>query len=113
MSHPDGMSLGARRVRESFNPSLNNDVDKIKRYTADLIDLCAGFRDRPQCNNAEAQRLLSLAMTAYEDGGDVGGEGRHHAAGRGRRDEIRCHQGLSLPQRGHLPAAPQMGRRHF
>lgn len=58
-------SLGAQRVRESFNPSKDGMVDKIKRYTADLIDLCNegyGEADKP-----EEQRLWDLAMTHYED----------------------------------------------
>lgn len=57
-------SLGAQRVRESFNPSKNEMVDKIKRYTADLIDLCneeSGKGGKP-----EEQRLWWLAMTYYE-----------------------------------------------
>lgn len=57
-------SLGASRVRESFNPSGNELVDKIKRYTADLIDLCAdGY---VKSNDPEEKRLWSLAMDAYE-----------------------------------------------
>jgi len=56
----DGMSLGANRVRESFNPSGNVMVDKIKRYTADLIDLCEELKDKDP-------RLAALAQTAYEE----------------------------------------------
>jgi hypothetical protein len=56
----DGMSIGANRVRESFNPSGNEMVDKIKRYTADLIDLCWELNDKDP-------RLAALAMTAYEE----------------------------------------------
>ena len=53
-------SLGAHRVRESFNPSGNPNVDKIKRYTADLIDLCDGLKHLdPRC--------VALAQTAYEE----------------------------------------------
>ena len=66
MSGPDGMSLGANRVRESFNPSGNELVDKIKRYTADLIDLCHENYDKAN-KDAEAARLWALAMTHYED----------------------------------------------
>jgi len=55
-----GGSLGAKRVRESFNPSKDNMVDKIKRYTADLIDLCEGLKYLDP-------RLASLAQTAYEE----------------------------------------------
>lgn len=58
-------SLGASRVRESFNPSGNELVDKIKRYTADLIDLCHHQTD--EVYDGETQRLWSLAMTSYEE----------------------------------------------
>jgi hypothetical protein len=58
-------SLGAARVRESFNPSGNDLVDKIKRYTADLIDLCHAENDKH--DDPEKGRLYSLAMTAYEE----------------------------------------------
>lgn len=67
-ANPDGMSLGARRVRESFNPSKDNLVDKIKRYTADLIDLCEEIKPgREVPNGAEQARLCALAQTAYEE----------------------------------------------
>ena len=56
----DGYSLGARRVRESFNPSQDSVVDKFKRYTADLIDLCEDFKHQDP-------RLAALAQTAYEE----------------------------------------------
>ena len=58
-------SLGASRVRESFNPSGNELVDKIKRYTADLIDLCADGCEK--ADEGEEARLWSVAMTEYED----------------------------------------------
>jgi hypothetical protein len=61
----DIMSLGAARVRESFNPSKDSLVDKIKRYTADLIDLCE--EGRGKTNDGEEIRLWALAMTQYED----------------------------------------------
>jgi len=62
-------SLGAKRVRESFNPSGDTMVDKIKRYTADLIDLCNEMRREGQerTDGDEQARLASLAMTAYEE----------------------------------------------
>lgn len=53
-------SIGAHRVRESFNPSGENVVDKLKRYTADLIDLCEDLKQ-------VEPRLASLAQTAYEE----------------------------------------------
>jgi len=69
MNNPDGMSLGARRVRESFNPSGENIVDKIKRYTADLIDLCKDIENDSFAYSdfGEQKRLVALAMTAYEE----------------------------------------------
>jgi len=61
-------SLGASRVRESFNPSGNELVNKIKRYTADLIDLCASEANKPTTIvDREEPRLWALAMTAYEE----------------------------------------------
>jgi cyanophycinase-like exopeptidase len=69
MSTPDGRSLGAFRVRESFNPSESNMVDKIKRFTADLIDLCQELEkaDAAYPSAGEQTRLCRLAMTAYEE----------------------------------------------
>jgi len=58
--HKEGGSIGAQRVRESFNPSKDNMVDKIKRYTADLIDLCEELKHLDP-------RLASLAQTSYEE----------------------------------------------
>jgi hypothetical protein len=56
----EGGSIGAQRVRESFNPSKDNMVDKIKRYTADLIDLCEELKPLDG-------RCAALAQTAYEE----------------------------------------------
>jgi hypothetical protein len=53
-------SLGAHRVRESFNPSKDSMVDKIKRYTADLIDLCEDLKPLEP-------RLAAIAQTTYEE----------------------------------------------
>ena len=53
-------SLGAQRVRESFNPSKDSDVDKIKRWSADCIDFCEEHK-------ALNPRLAALAQTAYEE----------------------------------------------
>jgi hypothetical protein len=63
-------SLGASRVRESFNPSQDDTVHKIKRYTADLIDLCHEQSQKPRnysSDEHEEARLWALAMTAYEE----------------------------------------------
>ncbi len=67
MGTPDGRSLGAERVRESFNPSESNMVDKIKRFTADLIDLCEEMKHKQEVDLAEQARLCALAQTAYEE----------------------------------------------
>jgi hypothetical protein len=56
----EGHSLGAHRVRESFNPSQDSLVDKVKRYSADLIDLCEEHKHLDP-------RLAALAQTAYEE----------------------------------------------
>lgn len=58
--HSEGRSIGAHRVRESFNPSQDNTVDKINRLSADLIDLCETLKPMDV-------RCASLAQTAYED----------------------------------------------
>ena len=58
-------SLGAARVRESFNPSSDTLVDKIKRHTASIIDICHAEADKT--DDPEVGRLWSLAMTHYED----------------------------------------------
>lgn len=60
-------SLGAKRVRESFNPSGDSLVDKIKRYTADLIDLCDEHQNKDTARDREEYRLWALAMTSYEE----------------------------------------------
>ena len=62
-------STGAFRVRESFNPSADSLVDKIKRHTADLIDLCEDMKqdDTGSITVNEQRRLVALAQTAYEE----------------------------------------------
>ncbi len=60
-------SLGAQRVREDFNPSKNDLVTRIKRYTADLIDICVTEQDKAAQYENEERRLWSLAMTHYEE----------------------------------------------
>lgn len=53
-------SIGAQRVREDFNPSKDDLVTKIKRYTADLIDICEDLKQFDP-------RVAALAQTAYEE----------------------------------------------
>jgi hypothetical protein len=59
-------TLGQKRVRHSFNPSSNLDVDNIKSRTADLIDLCEDMKLK-QNVNPETIRLWALAQTHFED----------------------------------------------
>jgi len=59
------MTLGEERVRVSFNPSSESEVDEIKRLTADLINRCAAHKDQSEISGEEL-RLWSLAMTDYE-----------------------------------------------
>lgn len=58
-------TLGERRVRLDFNPSQEGIVYDIKRHTAAIIDLCHKMAD--QTHDPEVGRLISLAMTHYED----------------------------------------------
>ena len=65
------MSLGAERVRADFNPSGDDLVTKIKRYTADLIDLCEDLKKFPADGGGsmvgnEQARCAALAQTNYE-----------------------------------------------
>jgi hypothetical protein len=55
------MSIGEDRVRLSFNPSANAEVETIKRKVAELIDLCETLKQKDG-------RLASLAQTAFEEG---------------------------------------------
>jgi hypothetical protein len=52
------MTLGENRVRLTFNPSSSELVDRIKRATAALIDLCDEHADDRE---PEAKRLWVLA----------------------------------------------------
>lgn len=54
------MTIGTDRVRLSFNPSANKEVEEIKHLTADLIDRCEALK-------AKDGRLAALAQTAYEE----------------------------------------------
>ena len=53
------LTEGERRVRLSFNPGGNKEVDELKRKAAQLIDLiyCAG----------KESRCTELAMNAFEE----------------------------------------------
>ncbi len=60
------MTLGEYRVGISFNPSGNEQVNKLKRAAANMIDLCASIR-AGQENDPEISRLWALALTHIED----------------------------------------------
>lgn len=53
-------TTGESRVRTSFNVGDNSDVDKIKKASAELINLVDAAK-------AKDPRLAALAMTAYEE----------------------------------------------
>ena len=53
-------TLGDKRVRVGFNPSLYSTVDQIKVKTAELIDLLETLRNKDE-------RLVAEAQTRYED----------------------------------------------
>ena len=57
---------GAERVRLTFNPSNNPEVQDIKARTASLIDACDEIAVIKN-GNGEAMRLIALAKTAYEE----------------------------------------------
>lgn len=58
------MSLGEDRVRKTFNPSANMEVEDIKQRAADCINWCENRRNGA---GDEKARLLSLAQTAFEE----------------------------------------------
>lgn len=68
------MTRGEYRVGISFNPSNDDTVGRIKRASADLIDLIGAIPVPPvndeagaiRCN--EIGRLRALAQTAVEEG---------------------------------------------
>lgn len=60
-------TLGQRRVRASFNPSLDPSIDFIKDHTAELIDFMDNVKQSAQPVSSEKLRLASLAQTAYEE----------------------------------------------
>lgn len=56
-------TLGESRVRVEFNPSAESAVDVIKNKTAELINIVNACPSQ----EGETKRLMSLAMTAYEE----------------------------------------------
>lgn len=63
-------TLGEERVRIDFNVSGDGTVDKIKRLSADLINICEENKDKDVTHgvqNSEKTELYSLAQRAYEE----------------------------------------------
>lgn len=55
------LTLGGKRVRLSFNPNANQEVEEIKKQAANLIDFVEMLKPRDP-------RLAALAQTAFEEG---------------------------------------------
>lgn len=60
---PEEKTLGEKRVRIDFNPSAESAVDVIKNKTAELINIV----NANPSEDGETKRLMSLAMTSYEE----------------------------------------------
>lgn len=56
----ENVTLGQKRVQRNFNPTANQDVEKLKDYYAQLIDLLETKR------NSSNQREISIAQTELE-----------------------------------------------
>ena len=55
------MTYGERAVGLSFNPSGDNDVERIKKLYANIIDYCNDARNGN--SDGERKRLFSVAIT--------------------------------------------------
>lgn len=60
------LSFGEKAAGVGFNPSSINEVDKIKKECADIIDRLNYARDR--ATSASVKRYLSTAITHIETG---------------------------------------------
>lgn len=60
----ENQSLGQQRVRVSFNPDANPQVEQLKKLAADFIDSCELLKDAG--GPSEKNRCLSLAQTEIE-----------------------------------------------
>jgi len=54
------LTLGELRVRTSFNPAHDSDVDLIKQKSAELINLVDNLKTADR-------RLVGIAQTTYEE----------------------------------------------
>jgi hypothetical protein len=55
------MTYGEKAVGLTFNPSNNENVDKLKKLYAEIIDTCDSLRK--EAGQSEKGRLLSVAIT--------------------------------------------------
>jgi len=64
MSTERELTFGEEAVGLTFNPSMNGDVDKLKRVYADIIDHLNDFRSGyiERKDNPEMVRLCSVAI---------------------------------------------------
>jgi hypothetical protein len=61
-------SLGEKRVRTTFNPSGEGNVNYIKQNTAQLINVCEEMMPKEgEAADPEKIHLIRLAQTAYEE----------------------------------------------
>lgn len=63
IAQQNSLTLGQKRVRVSFNPSRDNQVDRIKDMAAVLIDTIYAM----EAEDGEQARLFALAMTSVEE----------------------------------------------
>lgn len=62
------VSIGEQRVRTQFNPLNQDIVSQIKQKSAELINVCEDLKPKNgSMISGEKARLISLAMTAYEE----------------------------------------------
>lgn len=71
MSDKKAQTLGEKRVGIYFNPSNVDDVAKIKRMGADMIDFIAGM-EVPTKETDEVNRLKAMAISKIEVGTMLG-----------------------------------------
>lgn len=62
------LTIGENRVRVEFNPDALETVSQIKQKSAELINLIDSLRDGDVSILGEKNRLISLSMTAFEEG---------------------------------------------
>lgn len=58
---PKELSYGEKAVGLTFNPSGDDQVQKVKELYAEIIDLCSELRT--EAGQGEKGRLLSVAIT--------------------------------------------------